>query len=443
MKRKNKTWCISIFFLFCLLLTAGCQETAPQQDTTTDDVVSSEEAAEEEPTANEKVLLVVSFGTSYNDNRELTIGAIEQALQKAYPDYELRRAFTAQTIIDILAERDNLQIDNVTQAMERLVADGVREVLVQPTHVMRGYEYDDTIAEIAPFVDQFDSITIGAPLLAEDADYQQLTEILVQETKEYAAQETAIVFMGHGTGHAANSTYATLQQYLTDAGHSNYFIGTVEAEPTLDDVLAKVADSAATRVVLLPLMVVAGDHASNDMAGDEADSWKNAFTAAGYEVECVMRGLGEYSGVQEMFVAHAGAAVPLAAQPTAEAAEPLTAGQILDGSYEISVSSSSSMFRIVAAELTVQDGAMSAVITLSGDGYGKLFLGTAEEAAAAEESSYIPFVADDAGMYTYTLPVSALNQEIALAAWSTNKETWYDRTVIFKSAQIPPEALIE
>lgn len=282
-----------------LLATAACGAADPTPATD-----------EETPAADQKpVILAVSFGTSYNDNRDLSIGAVEEALQAAFPDYEVRRAFTSQTIIDILAERDDLDIDNVTEAMDRLVADGVTDVVIQPTHVMPGFEYDDVMAEIATYEDQFDSFKVGAPLLTGDADFDQLVTVLTEETADYAAEGTAIVFMGHGTEHDANATYATLQQKLTDAGYDSYFIGTVEATPSLDDVLAQVQATDATKVVLLPLMIVAGDHANNDMAGDEDDSWKTAFTTAGYEVECVLKGLGQYEGVQQMIVAHTQAAI--------------------------------------------------------------------------------------------------------------------------------------
>lgn len=263
----------------------------------------------EPETQTKPVLLAVSFGTSFNDSRDITIGAIEKALQSAYPDYEVRRAFTSQIIIDVLKERDNIEIDNVTEAMDRLVEDGVKEVVIQPTHVMSGYEYDDVIAEITPYADKFDSFKVGQTLLVSDEDYEKLVSIITEETTDYNTEGTAIVFMGHGTEHEANATYAKIQQTLIDAGYTNYFIGTVEATPTLDEVLALVKESNATKVVLCPLMIVSGDHANNDMAGDEEDSWKSAFSAAGYDVECVMKGLGEYAGIQEMIVEHAAAAM--------------------------------------------------------------------------------------------------------------------------------------
>lgn len=252
-----------------------------------------------------KAILVVSFGTSYNESRAATIGAIEAAISDAFTDFEVRRAFTSQIIINKLKSRDNEQIDNVEEAMNRLVDDGVKTLVVQPTHVMNGFEYDEMVEAVTPFKDKFDTFSIGAPLLSSDADYAELASIIVEETALYNVDKTAVVFMGHGTEHPANATYAKLDGVVKamDAA-KNYHIGTVEAEPTLEDIMAEVAKTDATKVVLLPLMIVAGDHANNDMAGDEEDSWKTQFKGEGYEVECVLKGLGEYAGIQKMFVEH-------------------------------------------------------------------------------------------------------------------------------------------
>ena len=255
------------------------------------------------------VILVVSFGTSYNDNRELTIGAVEADIQAAYPDWEVRRAFTAQTIIDILAERDGIETDNVTEAMERLVADGVKKVVLQPTHLMHGYEYDDVMAEIAPYIDQFDSFAVGEPLLSSIEDYEGVIDALLAENENVGSEDVALVYMGHGTEHFANACYSQLQALMRAEGYENAFVGTVESFPGLDDMLSQVAVFGATKVVLQPLMVVAGDHANNDMAGDEEDSWKTAFTQAGYEVECVIEGLGQCEAVRNIYVEHVGAAI--------------------------------------------------------------------------------------------------------------------------------------
>lgn len=255
------------------------------------------------------VILTVSFGTSYNDSREKTIGAIEKAIADAYPDYEVRRAFTSQTVIDIIKERDGIETDNVEEALERLVSDGVKEVVVQPTHVMSGYEYDDLAAAVETYKDKFDKVAMGTPLLTSDEDYTNLVNALTTATKDYSNNSTAIVFMGHGTEHDANSTYTKLQDAFTSAGADNYFIGTVEATPTLDDVIADVKAKGYSKVVLEPLMVVAGDHANNDMAGDEDGSWKTTFEAEGFEVECVLKGLGEIEDVQKIYVYHVGDAI--------------------------------------------------------------------------------------------------------------------------------------
>lgn len=452
MKTVKKILLVTLSLCLVLGISACSQQTDPvpdetgnegQEQTTPDTVESTGDPQNVKP-----VLLAVSFGTSYNESRDITIGAIEEALQAAYPDYEVRRAFTSQIIIDILAERESLEIDNVTEAMERLLSDGVKDVVVLPTHIMSGYEYDDVVAEVSAYADQFDSLKIGSPLLNTDDDYDAVIAALAEETADCNTDGTAIVLMGHGTEHAANATYATLQQKLTDAGCTNYFVGTVEAEPSLDEVLAAVQQTDANKVVLLPLMIVAGDHATNDMAGNEDDSWKTVFQNAEYEVECVLRGMGEYEGIQQLFVKHAEAAMEqdgltaeLAGNAVSAAQQPINADQIQDGTYEITVDSSSSMFNVVKCELTVENGAMSAVMTMSGQGYGMVFMGTGEQALAASEDQYIQAGQDADGAKTFTVPVEALNTDIDCAAWSINKEQWYDRVLVFRSDNIPADSL--
>lgn len=254
-------------------------------------------------------ILVVSFGTSYNDSRDITIGAIENAIQKAFPDYEVRRAFTSQIIIDKLKERDGLEIDNVEEALDRAVADGIITLVVQPTHLMDGYEYTDLANALKDYEDKFDKVVLAEPLLSSDEDYDAVIKAITEKTASYDDGETAICFMGHGTEAASNVIYSAMQEKITEAGYENYYIGTVEAAPSLDDVVAALNSKGAyKKVVLEPLMVVAGDHANNDMAGDEEDSWKTVLEGEGYEVECIIEGLGQIPAIQDIYVSHTQAA---------------------------------------------------------------------------------------------------------------------------------------
>lgn len=254
-------------------------------------------------------LLVLSFGTSYNDSRRLTIGAIEGDLEKAFPDFSVRRGFTANIIIDHVQKRDNILIDDVDAALERAVNNGVKNLVVQPTHLMHGLEYDELVEEVGNYSDAFDQVVFGEPLLNSDDDFARVEKAITEWTASYDDGETAICFMGHGTEADSNEVYQKMQDLLTKDGYTNYFVGTVEAQPSLDDVLAKVQAGDYKRVVLEPLMVVAGDHANNDMAGDEDGSWKKTFEDAGYEVECLLRGLGENEDIRAIYVDHAKAAI--------------------------------------------------------------------------------------------------------------------------------------
>lgn len=253
----------------------------------------------------EKELLVVSFGTSFNDNRVATIGAIENAMEEAFPEYSVRRGFTAQIIIDHVKSRDGEVIDNFGEALNRAIDNGVKTLVVQPTHLMNGLEYNDVIDELAQYAEEFEQVAVGDPLLTTDEDYEVVINAITEDTKAQDDGETAIVFMGHGTEAESNQIYAAMQEKLTEAGCENYFVGTVEASPSLDDVLAAVQAGEYTKVVLQPLMIVAGDHANNDMAGDEEGAWKKTFEDAGYEVICNLKGLGEMPAIQELLVAHA------------------------------------------------------------------------------------------------------------------------------------------
>ena len=260
--------------------------------------------------SSDKEILVVSFGTSYSNSRHVTIGAIEDAIREAYPDYQVRRAFTAQIIIDKLKKEENIEIDNVKQALDRAVANGVKTLVVQPTHLMNGLEYNDLKKELDKYKDKFDKIALGKPLLTSDEDYKQVIAAITNDTKEYLDGETAICFMGHGTEAESNKVYATMQEKLKAAGYNDYFVGTVEAKPSVDDVIAQVKESGKyKRVILQPLMVVAGDHANNDMAGDGEDSWVSKFKAAGFEVKPVLKGLGQNYDIQKIYLEHVKAAI--------------------------------------------------------------------------------------------------------------------------------------
>lgn len=250
-----------------------------------------------------KAILVVSFGTSYNDTRQKTIDAIENDIKNAYPDYEIIRAFTSQTIINKLKERDSLVIYNVKEAMEKLIKDGFDTVICQPTHIMNGYEYDDMVSEVSEYKSKFKFLAFGTPLLTSTKDYKAVANILSNEIPELQINE-ALVFMGHGTEHYANSAYAALDYHLKDNGNKNIFVGTVEGYPDLDTILKQMKSFNPKKIYLMPLMVVAGDHATNDMAGDEQDSWKITFKKQGYEVEVILKGLGEIQAIRQIYINH-------------------------------------------------------------------------------------------------------------------------------------------
>ena len=322
---------LAMLMLASLMLTAcgqsasssAASESQPAESTSESASVEPEEEDEEnyktgdaaldnprnQDEIGEQELLVVSFGTSFNDSRRLTIGAIESALEKAFPEYAVRRGFTSQIIIDHVAKRDGEIIDNMQEALDRAVDNGVKTLVVQPTHLMNGLEYEEMSKAIAQYSDAFEQISIGQPLLTSDEDFQAVAKAITEATADYDDGETAIVFMGHGTEAESNGVYAKMQQVLTDGGYAHYYVGTVEATPSLDDVLEAVKQGSYKRVVLRPLMVVAGDHANNDMAGDEDDSWKTTFEKEGYEVVCEVEGLGALEAVQQLYVEHAQAAV--------------------------------------------------------------------------------------------------------------------------------------
>ncbi len=293
-------------------------------DASKDDPRNQDEIGENE-------LLVVSFGTSFNDSRAEDVKGIEDALAKAYPDWSVRRAFTAQIIINHVEARDSENIDNMQQALDRAVENGVKNLVVQPTHLMHGAEYDEMTEAINGYKDKFESVAIAEPMLGEVGDdatvinddkkavAQAITDEACKEagfdSMDAAAEAgTAFVFMGHGTSHTANVTYDQMQTQMEDLGFKNAFIGTVEGKPedtACDKVIEKVKEAGYKNVVLRPLMVVAGDHANNDMAGDDEDSWKSQFVASGNfeNVDCQIEGLGRIEAVEQIYVDHTKAAI--------------------------------------------------------------------------------------------------------------------------------------
>ena len=293
-------------------------------DASKDDPRNQDEIGENE-------LLVVSFGTSFNDSRAEDIKGIEDALAEAYPDWSVRRAFTAQIIINHVEARDDEAIDNMQQALDRAVDNGVKNLVVQPTHLMHGAEYDEMVEAIDGYKDKFESVAIAEPMLGEVGDdatvinddkkavAQAITDEACKEAgfddmQAAADAGTAFVFMGHGTSHTANVTYDQMQTQMNDLGFTNAFIGTVEGEPedtACEAVIEKVKEAGYKNVILRPLMVVAGDHANNDMAGDDDDSWKSQFEASGDfdSVDCQIAGLGRIEAVEDLYVEHTKAAI--------------------------------------------------------------------------------------------------------------------------------------
>lgn len=251
----------------------------------------------------DKAILVVSFGTSYEDTRIKTIDAIENDIAKEFPEYKIYRAFTSKMIIKKLKKRDNLHIDTVSEALERMVNDGIKDLIIQPTHVINGIENDFMIEDTDAFRDKFNSIKIGAPLLTFTEDYRHIIKTIAEEFS-YVKEDEALVIMGHGTDHHANAAYAALDYMFKEAGFKNVFIGNVESYPELDVVIKSLKENTYNKLYITPLMIVAGDHALNDMASDEEDSWKTLLENEGYNVECIVKGLGEYKAIRNLFIKH-------------------------------------------------------------------------------------------------------------------------------------------
>ena len=400
----------------------------------------------------ERELLVVSFGTSFNDSRATDIGGIEKALAAAFPDWSVRRAFTAQIIINHVQARDGEKIDNVAQALDRAVANGVKALVVQPTHLMHGAEYDELVGVLEEYRDAFETVAIAEPLLgapgadaaAVNADKEAVARAVVAEAA--APEDTALVLMGHGTSHAAKVAYTQMQAQMDQLGYGNVFIGTVEGEPeetACEAVIERVKEAGYAKVVLRPLMVVAGDHANNDMADpDDEESWLSMFTAAGCfdEIECQIAGLGRIPDVQALYVAHAAAAIEGAGLSGA-VAEAAPAAPLADGVYSAAFTTDSSMFHVNEVYggrgvLTVQGGEMTIHVTLASKNILNLFCGLAEDAkldgaallAPVEEEVTYPDGLTET-VYAFDIPVPAVGEEFDVALVG-KKGKWYDHKVM-------------
>jgi len=257
-----------------------------------------------------QAVLVVSFGTSYRENLDVSIGAVEKAVGEAFPGFERYRAFTSQMIINKLRTRDGLEIDNMREALERAAADGVETLLAVPTHMMAGIEYEKLAGEFERYKGLFRRAVLAKPLFTDEEDFEKVIRAVAADMDVYDDGSTAVCLMGHGTEAASNAVYTKLQDMLFLAGHENYYVGTVEANPTIENLVTVVKRAKKyKRVVLKPLMVVAGDHANKDMAGEDETSWKRIFEAEGYEVLCLIEGMGQMPAIRDIYVDHAKAAL--------------------------------------------------------------------------------------------------------------------------------------
>lgn len=411
----------------------------------------------------EKELLVVSFGTSFNDSRAQDIGGIEKTLQAAYPDWSVRRAFTAQIIINHVQARDGEKIDNMDQALQRAVDNGVKHLVIQPTHLMHGAEYDELCAAAESYKDKIETIEIAEPLLGEvgkdgsttNADKKAVAEALTVEAVKAAGYEsledaaedsTAFVFMGHGTSHAAAVTYTQMQTQMEELAYGNVYIGTVEGKPAetaCEAVIERIKEAGYQKVVLRPLMVVAGDHANNDMAGDDEDSWKSQFLAsrAFDTVTCQIGGLGGIPAIEQIYVEHTAAVIGApTGTTTTDSTSEANADVLEDGTYAADFTTDSSMFHVNEAEdgkgvLTVKDGQMTIHVSLASENILNLFPGSAED--AKKDGAALLQPTKDTVKYAdgteevvngFDIPVPALDEEFPLALIG-KKGKWYDHMV--------------
>lgn len=416
----------------------------------------------------ENEILVVSFGTSFNDSRVEDIKGIEDAIQEANPDWSVRRAFTAQIIINHVQARDNEFIDNMDQALGRAVQNDVKNLVIQPTHLMHGAEYDELVESVEAYTDQFETVKIAEPLLGEvgadasivNEDKAAVADAILSAAVADAgygslaeAQEdgTAFVFLGHGTYHTAKVSYSQMQTQMTDIGCVNAFIGTVEGDPketACEAVLEDIVEAGYRKVILRPLMVVAGDHANNDMAGEDEDSWISVFKASGKfeSVDAQITGLGSIPSVQELYVQHTKDAMDSAGLASVGKGKTLA---LADGIYSAEFQTDSSMFRISEAcdgkgTLTVKDGEMVIHISLGSKNIVNLYPGLAEDAKKDGAALLMPTedtVTYSDGtteeVYGFDVPVPALDTEFDLALIGT-KGKWYDHKVSVSNA-VPSE----
>ena len=410
----------------------------------------------------EKEILVVSFGTSFNDSRVADIKGIEDALQEAYPEWSVRRAFTAQIIINHIQARDGECIDNVDQALERAVANGVKQLVVQPTHLMHGAEYDELMDSVETYKDQFESVKVAEPLLGEvgedaavvNTDKEAVAKAITAEAVSKAGYDslesakedgTAFVFLGHGTSHTAKVSYSQMQTQMQNLGYENVFIGTVEGEPeetACEAVIEAVSEAGYKKVVLRPLMVVAGDHANNDMAGDDEDSWKSMFVSSGKfdTVDTQIEGLGMIPEIQKIYVEHTSDVIGQQPETAGEDAGSVKTSELEDGVYSVDFLTDSSMFHANEAcdgkgTLTVENHKMTLHVSLTSKNILNLYPGLAEDAAKEGANLLEPTI--DTVTYSdgtteevhgFDIPVPALDEEFDLALIGT-KGKWYDHKV--------------
>lgn len=272
-------------------------------------VISEVQTIVEQPVVEKAIekraIVIVSFGTSHKDTREVTLDAIENKVRDTYKDYDVFRSYTSDFITRIIEKKENVHIESPDEIFERLIKEGYDEVLVQPLHVIPGLEYDDLLASFNKYKDQFVRAEIGIPLLYTINIEEKINdfEMLVNSLKaQVENQHKSIVFMGHGTTHSANASYALLERMFNDMGFDNVYIGTVEGYPGLKEVENELKEDKVKELVLMPLMIVAGDHAKNDMAGNEDDSWKSILEKDGYKVSTYLHGLGENAEVQKIYI---------------------------------------------------------------------------------------------------------------------------------------------